>query len=100
MAEQVACELCGRMVPVHCSYIVRIDVLADPSMPAVTSEEIAEMNFDEELRRLLEEMKGMSAEQLQDQVHRHFEYRICRGCQVRFLGNPMGKPREKVDRSN
>ncbi len=100
MAEEIRCELCGRAVPSHCSYMVRIDVLADPAMPPMTSEEIAKMNFDEEMRRLLDEMKGMSAEQLQDQVHRHFEYRICRGCQIRFLANPMGKPRERGEGSN
>ena len=73
----------------------RIDVFADPSMPAVTGEELAEMDLDEELRKLIEEMKDLSADDLQDQVHRRFEYRICRACQFRFLANPLGKPRER-----
>jgi hypothetical protein len=38
-------------------------------------------------------MKGMSADELQDQVHRRFEYKLCRVCQMRFLVNPLGKPR-------
>jgi hypothetical protein len=37
----------------------------------------------------------MSDEELQDQVHRRFEYKICRQCQVKFLANPLGKPRVK-----
>jgi hypothetical protein len=40
-------------------------------------------------------MRHMSEAELQDRVHRRFEYRICRGCQIRFLANPLGKPREK-----
>jgi hypothetical protein len=39
-------------------------------------------------------MKGLSADDLQDDVHRHFEYRLCRPCQRKFLANPLGKPRE------
>jgi hypothetical protein len=94
MAEQSQCELCGRQVPPHAHYIVRIDVFADPELPQLSSEEVAKLNFDEELRKLLEEMRHMTEQELHDQVHRRFEYRICRACQVKFLANPLGKPRE------
>ena len=40
-------------------------------------------------------MKTLSADDLQDQVYRQFEYRLCRPCQIRFLANPLGKPREQ-----
>src|SRR5256885_1673121 len=35
----VACELCGREVGVHESYVVHIDVFAEPSMKPVSGEE-------------------------------------------------------------
>jgi hypothetical protein len=95
MGAESNCELCGRQIPPHAHYVVRIDVFADPSLPELSAEEVAKSNFDEELRRLVEEMKHMSEEELQDQVHRRFEYRICRPCQVKFLANPLGKPRIK-----
>jgi hypothetical protein len=41
----------------------------------------------------MEQMKHMTAEELQDQVHRRFEFKVCRACQLRFLANPLGKPR-------
>jgi hypothetical protein len=90
----VECALCGREVEVHESYVVRIDVFADPSMPATTAEELAAADFDQQVADLLEQMKHLSADELQDDVHRRFEYRLCRPCQRRFLANPLGKPRE------
>jgi hypothetical protein len=95
MGAESNCELCGRAIPPHAHYVVRIDVFADPSLPELSAEEVAKSNFDEELKKLVEEMKHMSEEELQDQVHRRFEYRICRPCQVKFLANPLGKPRIK-----
>ncbi len=95
MGGESNCDLCGRGIPPHAHYVVRIDVFADPALPELSAEEVAKSNFDEELKKLVEEMKHMSEEELQDQVHRRFEYRICRACQVKFLENPLGKPRGK-----
>ena len=81
-------------MPTHVSYVVRIDVFADPSMPPLSTEELAKMNLDETLDELMAEMKGMTADEIQDGVHRRFEYRLCPACQRRFLANPLGKPRE------
>lgn len=100
MSRRVVCAICGKRVVEHESYLVRIDVFADPTMPPVTTEELAEMDFDNTLAELLEQMKQMSAEELQDQVHRRFEYRLCRPCQVRFLVNPLGLPRVRKPGGN
>ena len=93
-SKSVECELCGRGVGLHESYVVRIDVFADPSVPPTTGEELAAIDFDQAVADLMEQMKHLSADDLQDDVHRRFEYRICRPCQRRFLANPLGKPRE------
>ena len=95
MAGESICELCGKTIAPHAHYVVRIDVFADPQLPELSAEDVAKMNFDEELRKLVEQMKHLSEEELQDQVHRRFEYKICRPCQVKFLRNPLGKPRGK-----
>jgi hypothetical protein len=95
------CELCDReLSPGGGHYVVRIDVFADPSVPPVSSDELSSTDFDQELDALLKQMEGMSAEDLQDQVHRRFEYRICRPCQLRLLANPLGKPRKRADGEN
>ena len=89
----VHCDLCRRDLPAHASYVVRIDVFADPSIPPTSAEALAAADFDQAYNELLEEMQGMTAEELQDGVHRRFEFRLCPACQRRFLANPLGKPR-------
>ena len=100
MAERVICDLCGDTVPPHAHYVVRIDVFADPSIPAVSSDDLDEMDPAHTIEHLIEQMKGMSADDLQDQVHRRFEYRLCRRCQANFLSNPLGKPRQRAAGQN
>ena|ERR1041384_6746213 len=93
MSTRILCAVCGRVIQEHESYVVRIDIFADPAMPPITVEELEKMDFDATLAGLLEQMRQMSPEELQDQVHRRFEYRLCRLCQIRFLTNPLGLPR-------
>ncbi len=100
MAHRVVCDLCGRAVPPGAHYVVKIDVYADPSPPEVSTEQLEETDFDQTFAALLEEINHLSADDLQDDVHRSFTYRICRPCQRRFLANPLGKPRETRDGSN
>ena len=74
--------------------MVKIEVYADPAIPAMSGEDLEEMDFDQTFAELIEEMKHLSADDLQDDVHRNFEYRLCRPCQRKFLANPLGKPRD------
>ena len=95
MAESsIVCELCGRLMPQHSSYVVRIDVFADPSIPPLEGKDVEAADFDREMQKLIDEMRDFTAEDLQDQVHRRFEYRICRPCQFQFMANPLGLPRQ------
>src|SRR2546423_13912454 len=93
MGAESNCALCGRRIPPHEHYVVRIDVFADPSLPELSAEEVQSLNFDEELRKLVEEMKHMSEEELQDQVHRRVLEKNFRGCQGEVFGDPLGEPR-------
>jgi hypothetical protein len=92
--HRVLCELCNRPIPPGTDYVVKIEVYADPAMPAISGEDLEEMDFDQTFAELIEEMKHLSADDLQDDVHRSFEYRLCRPCQRKFLANPLGKPRD------
>ena len=53
----VACDLCGREVELHDSYVVRIDVFADPSVPPMSGEELQSIDFDQTVSDLMEQMK-------------------------------------------
>ena len=92
--DPIVCELCGREVDLHDSYVVRIEVFAEPSVPSMTGEQLASIDFDQAYADLLDQMKHMTADDLQDDVHRRFEYRLCRPCQRKFLSNPLSKPRQ------
>jgi hypothetical protein len=94
------CDLCAQEMPSHGHYVVRIDVFADPSVPPVSAEQLAAADFDSDLERLLKEMENLTEHDLQDQVHRRFEYRICQPCQVRFLATPLGKPWKRKEGEN
>jgi hypothetical protein len=90
----VRCELCDRTLALHESFVLKMELFADPSMPPLTTAEIESADFDQTLTDLLDQMQNMTADQLQDGVHRHFEFRLCPLCHRRFLTNPLGKPRE------
>ena len=89
------CDMCGRAISPHGHSVVRIDVFADPSMSLLSGEDLEEMDFDRAFAELIEQMKEMSAEELQDQVHRRFEYRLCPACQRRLLATFTGKNTER-----
>jgi hypothetical protein len=93
MSQTVACDLCGRELATHESFIARIDLFADPSMPPVSAAELETMASPQVMQALLEQMKHMSTEELQDGVHRRFEFRLCPVCHRQVLTNPLGKPR-------
>ena len=85
--------MCGRPVPTGDGYVVRIDVFADPEMPAMTQAQIDSADLNSALAEAMKEIDQMTVDDLQDGVHRRFEYRLCPACQRRYLANPLGMPR-------
>jgi hypothetical protein len=94
VSSHATCAVCARPVAIGSGYVVRIDVLADPQLPEMSSDEIADGNLSAAIAAVIEEAKNLSADDLQDGVHRRFEFRLCPTCQRRFLANPLGLPRE------
>jgi hypothetical protein len=93
MEQHPICNLCRKTVPIHESFVVRIEVFADPSLPPMSGAQLAAIDSGQAMQQLLEQMKTMSTDELQDGVHRRFEYRLCAACQREFLRNPLGRPR-------
>jgi hypothetical protein len=100
MPDRVICDICGSTVGPHAHFIVRMDVFADPSMPSMSTEDLEEMDADQKLDDLIKQMEGMSADELQDGVHRRFEYKLCPACHKQFLTNPLGVPRWRREGEN
>lgn len=86
--------MCGAAVLMGEGYVVRIDVYADPEMPQMTGDQIASADLNATLAEVIREAEKMSAEDLQDGVHRRFEYRLCPKCHRAYLANPLGMPRQ------
>jgi len=82
------------------SYVLRIEAFADPSMPAVSGQQLGEIDFDAAFRQIIEDAKRYSTDELNDQVHRRMEFRLCRACHRNFLGNPLAKVRIQSSGSN
>ncbi|MEM8875581.1 MAG: hypothetical protein AAGD32_15150 [Planctomycetota bacterium] len=86
------CESCGEPLTPGAFFLVRIDVLADPTPPDEPPGETYE--------QLIAQLQSVSADEAQDQVHRRFEYKVCPSCQLRILANPLGLPRVRRDAAN
>jgi hypothetical protein len=69
-----------------------MEIFADSQTPPLNTDgpgAAGETNIAE----LLEQMREMSADELQDGVYRAFEFRLCAACHRDFLANPLGRPR-------
>lgn len=98
MEKLVTCAACHRSLKRSESYLVRIEALADPGTPAIDTKNTPDASAS--VSQLLEQIRKMTAEELQDQVYRHFEYRLCGRCHQSFLTNPLGLPRHRVHGRN
>jgi len=88
---RVICDRCGRAVPRHAHYRVRIDVVADPSPPDLTHEDLEEADLAWTLAQLQDDLKHATAADLEDAIAKQFEFRICRPCQLRFIRDPLAR---------
>lgn len=87
-AESI-CAMCTTLIAQGAGYVVRIEVFADPQMPAISGEELATADFDAALREVIAAARDRSGAELQDDVHRRFAFAICGRCRRRYLENPL-----------
>jgi hypothetical protein len=93
MSDNPPCDMCGRTIPSGSAYLVKIEVYADPQLPPMSADEIAATDFNATLAGLMKQIDAMSADDLQDGVHRSFNYQLCPRCHSSYLTNPLGMPR-------
>ena len=87
------CDSCRREIEVGSGYCVKMEVFADGQTPPLHTDSAG---GESEIAELLEQMREMSAEELQDGVYRAFEFRLCPACHREFLCNPLGLPRRAI----
>ena len=83
------CLRCGRqLTPGEGNfYVVRIEAFADPTPPNVKLDDWP-ADPGAEIDRLIETMKGMSEQELMDQVHRRLTIHLCGTCYPSWIDNP------------
>jgi hypothetical protein len=89
--QRLACKRCGR--DLHPGrgelYVVSILVVADPSPPVFTKDDLT-LDLGHEIRRLIAQMKDLNAYEAEDQVYRRLAFHLCTSCYNRWIENPTG----------
>jgi len=88
--DTLLCHSCAASV--RCGhgefYVVRIEAFADPSPPELIEHDTGR-DFHQELRRLLDQAKGVSEQEALDQVYRRLTLCLCNACFARWIENPV-----------
>ena len=93
----LTCDLCGEnlLVDSDVRYRVTMEVFAAYDPLEVTRGDLAR-DIEAEMAALLKRIESMHPRELQDQVHRRFEFDLCPECQRLFLNDPLGLGRPRL----
>ncbi len=85
------CDRCSRLLTPGAGnfYVVHIEALADPTPPSLDDSDEA-LDVGAEIDRLIDEMEGMSEQELMDQIHRRLTLHLCGPCYRHWIENPTG----------
>ena len=86
---RIVCDRCHAIVPREGHYVLKIEVYADPAMPELSTADLDEVDVDARVSNLLDEMRDMTAEQLEADVYKRFDFRLCPACQRAYLQRPL-----------
>lgn len=89
--DHLTCDRCGNglLLDAPVRYEVRIEVKSAYDPLELTAEDLA--TAADELKRAVDAVKDLSAEQAQDEVYREFKFDLCRTCQKAYLKSPLGR---------
>jgi hypothetical protein len=87
------CDLCGQelLTKSKVRYEVRIEVKAAYDPLEITEEDLAH-DLRAEIAKVLQQLRGISEEEAQNEVYRQFQFDLCAACQRRYVREPL--PRE------
>ncbi|MBI2899701.1 MAG: hypothetical protein HYY17_05920 [Planctomycetes bacterium] len=91
--DHLTCDRCGAglLLDAPVRYEVRVEVKAAYDPMEITDEDLAK-DHAAEMKRILAELEGLSAEEAQDQVYREFRFDLCASCRKPYMKNPLAKP--------
>ncbi len=89
MSDTLLCHKCGKILTSGEGnfYVIRIEAVADPSPPNLSSEDL-DIDFEGQFRRVFDEARDMSERDLLDQVFRRLTVHLCRRCYDVWIEDP------------
>ena len=84
------CDMCGKplLVDENVRYVVKLEVFAAYD-PMELVEEDLENDHLQEISDLIDEMKEMDEEELEEQVYKSFRFDLCPSCQKKYIKDPL-----------
>ena len=70
-------------------YVVKIEVLADPTPPCFSEEDLYR-DAKAEIERLIQQMEDFSEQEAMDQIYRRIFLHLCGRCYRQWIENPTG----------
>jgi hypothetical protein len=70
-------------------YVVNIEAIADPTPPTISAEDLT-TDIRKRIEQLLQQMKGLSAQEAMNQVYRRLTLYLCGPCYREWIENPTG----------
>ena len=84
MSNGKKCDACGRPIGKEkTSFVLRIALLADPTPPEITKEDM-EKDWRAEMEALIKAMEKLDPQEAQDEVYEQYTYCICGRCRKRL----------------
>ncbi len=86
------CDICGRSLEANdpARYIVRVEAFAAAGPLEITEADL-KRDHKAEIKRLIDQLKQTSPDEVEDQVYRAFRFDLCGGCHRNYIGNPLGR---------
>lgn len=83
------CDICGvRIGRNDLRYVLKMNIFAAYDTMEIDPCDL-EKDYEEEIKRLVADMKRMDPKQLEEDVFKHLNFDLCRACQQRFITNPL-----------
>ncbi len=88
--DGLTCDICkcGLLIDSDVRYEVKIEVKCAYDPMEITDEDLAR-DSAAEMKRLMEQMKGMTEQEAMDQVYRAFRFDLCPRCQRAYITDPL-----------
>lgn len=78
------CDNCGQPAPAGAQkYMMKIEMFASADPPVIT-EEMLEGDAQDKMAQLIEEMKDIDPQELEDQVYECYIFSLCPKCRAEF----------------